>query len=97
MRVLTIAAVLVAGFWALSPVSARMQQHETINSLTSKLSRTKKENNLLRVNIRKLENSPTYWEWLARTDLGLVKPDEEAYVVIQSRDDLKKTGKNHKN
>jgi cell division protein FtsB len=84
-RVLIVIAILGAALWAASPLSIRLAQQKQMLSLSNDLNRVKTQNSLLRKDVHNLKDSPAYIEWLARKELGLVKPDEDAYVVINAR------------
>jgi len=85
MRVSVLLAVFIAALWAASPLSIRLEQHKELDKLTKDLTRVNRDNRRLKTDIHNLKESPDYIEWLARKDLGLIKPDEDAFVVIESR------------
>ena len=84
-RVFILIAFFIAALWAASPLSIRLAQQKQLLSLSNDLTRVKSQNSGLRKDVLNLKDSPEYIEWLARKDLGLIKPDEDAYVVINAR------------
>ena len=84
-RALFIFFVLVAALWALSPIRVRLEQQRELNGLLKDKERLAGDNARLRDEIFRLELSPGYIEWLARKELGLIKSDEEAFVVIKAK------------
>lgn len=84
-RIFIVIAFFIAALWAAAPLSIRLAQQKERLSLSNDLTRVKSQNSLLRRDVLNLKDSPAYIEWLARKDLGLVKPDEDAYVVINAR------------
>lgn len=75
---------VVALVWSLYPLKARLEQKEKIDKLSGELSSLKQENKSLKEDVDKL-NKDDYLEYLARKDLGLVKPGEEGYLVISQK------------
>ncbi len=71
--------------WALAPVTTRLTQQEEIAALLGERGRVRRENARLRRENQKLRNDKRYIEWMGRKELGLIKPDEEAFVVIGPR------------
>jgi cell division protein FtsB len=80
---LVVLLLALATAWAISPITTRVQQQKEIASLERQKKQVKRNNQQLRTNIKKLKADPTYWEVLARTNMGYIKGDEEAYVVIE--------------
>lgn len=75
-------ALFLMLLWALAPLTARLAQQKEIASLLSERRRVRQENTRLRRENRGLRKDPEYIEWMARRELGLIKSDEEAFVVI---------------
>ena len=77
--------ILATSLWAISPVRERLNQNRQLASLVSDRHRVESENAGLGDEISKLENDPAYIELQARKQLGLIKSNEEAFIVIEKR------------
>lgn len=60
----------------------RLDQGQEIRALKQERGRNVRANKLLKKDIERLKGDPLYIELLARKDLGLIKSDEEAFIVI---------------
>ncbi len=68
--------------WSYSPIKTRMAQRRQIERLKDQLVQEHKENEKLTVELERLRGDSEYIESIARQKLGMVKVDEEGYVVI---------------
>lgn len=82
---LLIVILILMALWAISPLATRIKQQRELAALSKERARVRQENKHLRAEIKKLRGDKDYWEALARRNLGYVKADEEAYVVIEGR------------
>jgi len=82
-RLLLLFLILVVLAWSIYPLKHRYQQKRQIGSLEKELKNVRQENKVLQSEVDRLK-SPDYIEILARKNFGLIKPDEEAYVVALS-------------
>lgn len=65
------------------------------NDLISQVNQIKKENQDLEKKIYYLQNDPFYIEKIARENLGLMKDNEEVYVIVGMDKKKKQEEKNH--
>lgn len=77
--------VLASVFWSLSPLKQRLEQGREIFRLKKEIAVTRLEKLRLYEEIKKLKTDKFYIEEIARKKLGLIKPDEEAYVVVDKK------------
>ena len=85
-----ILALIVGGLAVLTaviPFRQILEQQARVDSLSSELSRTNLENDLLSAEVVAL-NTPGEIERLARENLGYVMPGETAYVVLEPEETL---------
>lgn len=82
MKLLALIIVAATALWAVSPLGERLKQQSEIRALKEEKQALVRENRKLKTDILKLKKDPARIEWLARKNLGLIKGDEEAYVVI---------------
>lgn len=81
MTATLIAVSLVTAAWMVYPVLRMQYQHEReLQTLQSELDGLKTRNEVLREQVEGLK-TPAGVEQLARENLGMVKPGEQAYVV----------------
>ncbi len=59
-----------------------LERVETKNNLLTQIDQIKKENQDLERKIYLLQNDPFYIEKIARENLGLMKDNEEVYVIV---------------
>jgi len=84
MKKLLLAVIFVAVLvWALSPLPTKLRQERQIAKLKKELKQEQVKNKALQQEISRLKNDKSYIEQVARKSLGLVKPDEEAYLVVE--------------
>lgn len=84
MKKLFLAVIVVAVLvWAFSPLPTKLKQEQQIAKLKKELRQEQARNKALQREISKLKNDKSYIEQVARKTLGLVKPDEEAYLVVE--------------
>ncbi len=81
--------ILLTILWSVSPLAARLKQGRELASLEKQYSDAENENRDLRNEIKKLRGDQGYIEKLARTNLGMIKSDEEAYVLIEQPEVVK--------
>lgn len=70
-------------YWSFSPAGLWLKEQRELEILDKKLTTLRIKNQALEEEIARLKTD-TYIEQLARQELGLVKPGETAYIVIQS-------------
>jgi cell division protein FtsB len=94
LRILSIVLILSLAFvesyrvFLLNPtLSKRKMLAQQLSELLKKNSKLKEENKRLKQRLNALINNPFYLEILARTQLGLIKPNEVIYQI--SEDDKK--------
>lgn len=75
--------VIVVLVWAFSSLPTKLKQEQQIAKLKKELREEQARNKALQQEISKLKNDKAYIEQIARKTLGLVKPDEEAYLVVE--------------
>lgn len=73
--------VIIVLIWSVWPMRSWLEQRKEKRDLEKEVAGVLRQNDELRQEIGKL-NSAYYIELIARKDLGLVKPGEEAYIVI---------------
>ena len=69
--------------WALAPITVSFSQKSELTALRQNKGRIRAENRQLRIEIKKLKGDKQYWETLARRNMGFVKSDEEAFLVVE--------------
>lgn len=80
--VVGVTAVVLAALWLLYPTyQVRVRQQKQLESVQRQYARLRGENRSLKTRIKQIK-SPEYVERYAREKLGLVKPGENAYVVL---------------
>lgn len=77
--------ILATSLWAISPVRERLNQNRQLASLVSERHRVESENAGLGDEISRLRSDTAYIELQARKQLGLIKSDEEAFLVIDKQ------------
>lgn len=75
---------------SISPLWQRLRQQKELTGLQEKMAASKQEENRLRLEIDMLKNDNNYIELMARKKLGMVKPGEESYLVVEERSPNKK-------
>ncbi|MFQ5574513.1 MAG: septum formation initiator family protein [Terriglobia bacterium] len=80
--VLTVLVAVIA--WSLYPLKIHFEQRRQIDQIKEELSAVRHDNKLLVRDIRLLQTLD-HVELLARENLGMVRPGEEAYVVSDSK------------
>jgi len=76
------AAVALAAVWLFYPTyQVRLEQERQLAAVKREYARMRAENDTLRFRIKQIQ-SPEYVERYAREKLGLIKPGENAYVVL---------------
>lgn len=79
---LAVVAVVLAALWLLYPAyQIRVEQDKQLSEVRREYAQLRSENVRLRKRIEQIK-SPEYIERYAREKLGLVKPGENAYVVL---------------
>jgi cell division protein FtsB len=82
--VVVVLVVLLAGAMAIQPTRQLLAQRGRIRQMEAELGRTEHANRTLEAYIARL-NDPDYIEQRARSQLGLVRPGETAFVVMPPR------------
>lgn len=76
-------SLLAVTVWAAAPLTVRVSQNSSLAALDEKRQRVRNDNRQLRQEIAKLKSDEEHWETLARRQMGYIRSDEEAYVVIE--------------
>lgn len=82
-KLILLAVITVALLWAFSPLPAKLKQDQQLAKLNQELKKEKAKNRQLKQEIQHLKKDKGYIEQVARENLGLTKPDEEAYLVVE--------------
>ncbi|MFN4307480.1 FtsB family cell division protein [Sulfurihydrogenibium azorense] len=86
--ILLVTAIYTIGFGD-NNIFEYFKKVETRNNLQAQIDTIKRENQDLEKKIYYLQNDPFYVEKMARENLGLMKDNEEVYVIV----DMKKESK----
>lgn len=85
LRFIIASMFIILTVWSISPLRQRLRQRAELARLQGEMVASKREGNQLRSEIDKLQNDNSYIELMAREKLGMVKPGEESYLVIEGR------------
>lgn len=91
-RWLVLAGLAFVLFLGFVPARQLMLQRQRINGAQAKLEQLQRENARLRSEVKRL-GDPADLELLARERLGLVKPGEQAYLLVPSPTPSVQTGR----
>ena len=81
-RVIYILIMVTLVAWSYSPIKTRIVQRRQIERLNDQLALEQRENNKLKIELKRLRSDKEFIETMAREKLGMIKADEEGYVVI---------------
>jgi cell division protein FtsB len=81
-RLLILGFFLSLVIWSFYPLKFRFEQQRELAALKHQIALLRAQNERLREDIAKLKSNE-YIEQLAREKLGLAKPGEETYIVIE--------------
>jgi len=85
LRFLIASIFLALTIWSVSPLWQRLRQRRELTGLRAEMTSSKREEKHLRQEIDKLQNDNDYIEMMARKKLGMVRPGEESYLVIEGQ------------
>lgn len=94
--ILLITAIYTIGFGD-NNIFEYFKKVEIRNNLQAQIDSIKKENEDLNKKIYYLQNDPFYVEKIARENLGLMKDNEEVYVVVGMKKEPKEESQENKN
>ena len=82
-RLLIVIIFISLVIWAISPLSQRLDQQRELSSLKLQMSGAKDQESTLHQEIIKLQSDNDYIELMARKKLGMIKPGEDGYIVVE--------------
>lgn len=82
-QLIVVAVLLVSAGAAVYPLRDRVPQQARLNSLDRRISLEQTRRESLQKDIKLLRGDPGHVENVARVSLGMVKPGEAAYVVLE--------------
>lgn len=82
-RLVTLILFIILVVWAMSPLGQRLEQGWELDRLRRQMSAAKTEEARLRREIEQLQSDNEYIEMMIRKNLGMIKPGEERYIIIE--------------
>ena len=79
--------IILSGFliWSISPLWQRLEQNRELSHLQKQMLSAKSQEEQLNEEIKKLQGDNDYLELMVRKNLGMIRPDEESYAVVEEK------------